>query len=152
MNDYSIPIYSVKLVRDSVQKSPSKQVLSPEAAVEVVRRYLDGADREHLIVVMLDSHNKIIGLNTVSIGTIESTLASPKEIFKPAILANAHGIILAHNHPSGDATPSIHDKRLFKDIYECGELLQIKLLDAIIIGDGTDHYYSARRNSYNYEG
>ena len=79
----------------------------------------------------------------MSIGTVNVSLAEPREIFKHSILNNAAGIILVHNHPSGDCEPSREDRRLTKRIEKCGELLGIEMYDHVIIGDG---YYSFREN------
>lgn len=154
MQEYDIPIYKLHLVRDSsaLLRATSKRILKPDEAAMMVRRYLAGVDREHLVVLLLDTQLNVTGINTVSVGTIDATLATPREIFKPAILAGAHGIILAHNHPSGDPEPSTADKILFKRIHEAGKLLQIELLDAIIIGDRTENFYSSRRDSYGFAG
>ena len=108
--DFFIAAYRVALVRD--QELPFEQAtLSNSAqAREVVRRLIDlcgQSDREQLGVILLDGKNKIIGLNIVSTGTISSAPAWPREIVKPAILANAAAIILFHNHPSGDARNSV---------------------------------------------
>lgn len=155
MQSYEIPTYKVQLVRDSHVDVPEKKVMSPETASDIVRRYLHGADRENLVVLLLDTHLDVIGINTVSVGSVNATVAAPREIFKPAILAGAHGIILAHNHPSGDPKPSAEDRVLHKRIRECGRLMQIELLDAIIIGHGFNgtpgQFYSAKReNAYEF--
>jgi DNA repair protein RadC len=92
-------------------------------------------DREYFVVLMLDTKNRVIGLNTVHIGTINSSLVSTRETFKPALLANATAVILAHNHPSGDPTPSPEDVAVTRKLVEAGQLLDIEVLDHIIIGD-----------------
>jgi DNA repair protein RadC len=74
-------------------------------------------------------------INTVSIGILDSSLVHPREVFKNAIVASAASIIVAHNHPSGDPTPSIEDKRVTQRLYEAGQLLGIDLLDHVVIGD-----------------
>ena len=84
---------------------------------------------------LLDSKNRVQRINTVSIGILDSSLVHPREVFKDAILASAASIIVAHNHPSGDPTPSIEDKRVTQRLYEAGQLLGIDLLDHIVIGD-----------------
>lgn len=127
--------YGVQLVKESSSKYPIDSSMSgTEAAKEIARTMLDGLDREHLIVFMLDCKNTIIGVNTVSVGTLSMTVLHPREVFKPAILANASGIIMAHNHPSGDLTPSTDDVASLRRIREAGELLGINVLDSLIVG------------------
>jgi DNA repair protein RadC len=78
----------------------------------------------------------VIGFNLVAIGTLTSALVHPREVFKAAILANAAAIILVHNHPSGDPEPSAEDRALTSRLKEAGEILGIRILDHVVIGDG----------------
>jgi DNA repair protein RadC len=94
------------------------------------------------VVVLLDRKNKAIGLNTVAIGSLTGSTVSLREVFKPAILANAAALLCAHNHPSGDPQPSAEDRALTTRLVEAGKLLGIQVLDHVILGDGTDAYYS----------
>lgn len=139
---YRIPIYKVMLVKDGSRVSDVKQIKQPTDVAEMVKAYLQGVDREHFVVVMLDTKNKVIGINTVSIGSLAMSIAHPREVFKPAILANAASIILAHNHPSGDPSPSNEDIKVTKNLVEGGQLLNIGVLDHIILGD--THYLSMK--------
>jgi len=142
MKTYKINVYKINMVRNSTisVKPPEHCFSSPAMAAEIIRAYLVGADREHFIVLMLSAKNKVIGLNTVSIGHLSGSPVHPREVFKPAILANAASIIVAHNHPSGDCQPSQEDCNVTDIIKKAGEILQIKLLDHIIIGE--NDYYS----------
>ena len=97
--------------------------------------YLDEEDREHFVSMMLDAKNKVIGIYTVSIGTLCCTVVSPREVFKAAILANAASIIVAHNHPSGDVTPSPEDIQVTATLKQAGKLLDIEVLDHVIVGE-----------------
>jgi DNA repair protein RadC len=90
---------------------------------------------EHLKVLLLNTRNVVIAIETASIGSLNSSIVSPREIFKPAIRRSAASIILVHNHPSGDITPSLEDMNATARIHECGNLLGIELLDHVIIGD-----------------
>lgn len=132
-----IPAYRVALVRESSVPYPSEAVTSFDAASRVIRDYIGNTDREHCVVLMLDVKHRIIGINTVSIGNLSGSLVHPREVFKPAILCNASCIILGHNHPSGDVTPSAEDKELTNKLKEAGEILGIKLLDHVIIGEAS---------------
>jgi len=131
---FLLPIYKVQLVRDSSQTANHKQVTSPMDAATILSTYLAHADREHVVVMMLDTKSNIIGINTVSIGTLGSSLVSPREVFKPALLSNAASIIIAHNHPSGDPTPSPQDVIMTKNLVQAGHLLDCEVSDHIIIG------------------
>lgn len=91
----------------------------------------------------MDTKNQPIAINVVSVGTLSSSLVHPREVFKPAILSNSASIILSHNHPSGDCTPSSEDISVTARIKESGKLLGIELLDHIIIGD-MDGYISVK--------
>ncbi|TVM02686.1 MAG: DNA repair protein [Candidatus Brocadia sp. WS118] len=93
---YKIQVYKIKLVRSSTKSVKVDVVKEVEDAVKVLRTYLEGEDREHFVVLMLDIKWRIIGIHTISIGTLTETLVHPREVFKAAILANAHAIILGH--------------------------------------------------------
>jgi DNA repair protein RadC len=131
---YRIPIYQVKLVRDGSQMAERKKVDSAATAAKVLHQYLDGADREHFVVLLLDTQNQIIGIHTVTVGTLDASLVHPREIFKPAILANAASVLLAHNHPSGDPTPSAEDRSVTRQLVAAGGCIGIEVLDHVIVG------------------
>jgi DNA repair protein RadC len=84
---------------------------------------------------MLDAKNHVIGIHTVSVGSLFAAIVSPREVFKGAILANAASVIVAHNHPSGGVTPSPEDIQVTKTLKEAGKLLDIEVLDLLIIGE-----------------
>ena len=94
-----------------------------------------GQKKEFFIAFYLDTKNKIIAREIISIGTLNSSLIHPRELFKGAIVRSANTIILAHNHPSGSLEPSEEDIRTTKRLIDCGELLGIKILDHIIATD-----------------
>ena len=93
--------------------------------------------KECLILVVLDSKNRILSDEIISVGTMEASIADPREIFLAALKKNGSSIILLHNHPSGDPTPSREDILTTKRIAKAGELLGIRLIDHIIIGQNT---------------
>lgn len=131
---YRIPVYRVSLVRDSSVPAAARQVISsPDAARDVLRSYLAGVDREHFVVLLVDTKNRIIGINTVSVGSLNACITHPREVFKPAIVANAAAIIVGHNHPSGDPTPSREDLAVTTQLVQAGRLLGIEVLDSLII-------------------
>lgn len=132
-----INIVTVKMEKVKSMLVDSKKISSPKDVFPIVEKYLNGADREHLVLLTLNIKNVIINISTVSIGSLNSSIVHPREVFKPAILSNAAAIIMAHNHPSGDVTPSKEDINITHRIKEGGKLLGIQLLDHIIIGDYT---------------
>lgn len=112
-------------------------VESSGAAYFLASRLLGDMDREMCIVMCLDARNQINLINTVAIGSLNSAIISPREVFKAAILSNSEAIILAHNHPSGDPAPSEDDISLTRRIVRAGHILEINLLDHIIIGENS---------------
>lgn len=94
--------------------------------------------KEHLYALLLDSKSKVIRKVLISVGTLNNTLIHPREIFREAIKNSANSLILVHNHPSGDSTPSEDDIKITKRIKECGEMMDIKVLDHVIIGENFD--------------
>lgn len=95
-------------------------------------RYLD---REHFKAVLLDTKNQVLKVKDISIGSLNASIVHPRELFKAAIKVSSAAIILAHNHPSGDPSPSPEDLEITKRLWEGGQILGIKILDHIIIGD-----------------
>ena len=89
----------------------------------------------HFKALLMDTKNRVMRVVTVTIGTLDGSLVHPREVFKEAITASAASIIVAHNHPSGDPSPSREDKAVTLRLVECGKLLGIELLDHIIVGD-----------------
>jgi DNA repair protein RadC len=107
-----------------------------------LRPFFAGLDREQFLVCCLDAKHAIIGVNVVSIGSLSLCIVHPREVFKPAILLNSSAIICAHNHPSGDPSPSPEDRQLTTRLRQAAELLGITLLDHIILGDGQTHSFA----------
>lgn len=129
-----IQIVSIQQVREKSLMVERKQISAPKIAAEIFETFLGSIDREAFVVGMLDTKNQINSLNLVSIGTLNSTIAQPREVFKAAILSNAASIIICHNHPSGNPQPSREDINTTRTIQEAGKLLKIPLLDHIILG------------------
>jgi DNA repair protein RadC len=124
----------VCLVRDGAYGEVIK-INNESDAYELVKDELGNSDREMLLSVMLTVKNDLIGVETVSIGSITASTTTPREVFKSAILANAVSIIVCHNHPSGELTPSNEDIALTKQLVDAGELLGIKVLDHLIVSN-----------------
>ena len=118
-------------------------VKTPEDVVGLVRGRLKGKKKEHFLALLLDTRNQLIKVAEISVGSLDSSLVHPREVFKEAISATAASVIFAHNHPSGDPTASEDDIRLTKRLAEAGEIVGIDVLDHIIIGD--KNYLSLKR-------
>lgn len=91
-------------------------------------------DKEHFWAMFLDTKNHILRIELVTLGVLDQTVVHPREVFRPAIGISAKSVILAHNHPSGDPTPSVQDVTLTKRLVECGKILDVHVLDHVIIG------------------
>ena len=132
-----INIVSIKMVKESSFLYQTRTVSSPNDAYEMIREQLKDLDREQFIIACLNTKNEPTNISVVSVGSLNKAIVHPREVFKTAILSNAASIMAFHNHPSGETTPSQQDIQLTNRLYEAGELLGIKLLDHLIIGDGT---------------
>ena len=127
----------IMLVRERAEQKVN--LSCAEDVVEFVGERLRNADREIVLTISLDARNIVVGVEESSIGTGTQALVSGKEIFKAAMLHNAQGIIVVHSHPSGNSAPSTDDEQAGKVLKQAGEVLGIRLLDFIIIGD-ENHY------------
>lgn len=108
-------------------------IKKPQDVVKAIRARIQDKAKEHFKLILLNTRNKIIGISTVSIGTLNTSLVHPREIFKEAIIHNAASVVLAHNHPSGDTEPSENDLTITKRLAEAGKILGIEVLDHIIV-------------------
>lgn len=123
---------------------------TPEQVANILREEYRQVSVETFKVILLNRRNRLIRIENVSQGTVDSILIHPREVFRHAVAANATGIILAHNHPSGDPTPSSADLAATGDIVRAGQVLKIDVLDHVIIGARTDKraqdYFSIRQS------
>ncbi|WP_275372602.1 RadC family protein [Clostridium tertium] len=141
----NINFYKLQMVKEKAARYDiNKNVSSPKEVYTALRTVfeLDILAEEHLVMFALDTKNKIVGAFDVAAGSLNSSIVHPREVFKRALLNNAASIIVAHNHPSGDPTPSSEDINITSRLKECGEILGVKLLDHIIVGD--DSYSSLK--------
>ena len=122
-----------------------EQITSPDIAAKLMWNYLKDSDREQVMVLTLDVKMQPLNVSVVSVGTVDNCPVHAREIFKTAILSNATGILMMHNHPSGDCTPSKEDFEVTQKMEQAGEILGICLYDHIVVGAGT--YYSFRENN-----
>ncbi len=120
------------------ERSPDREQISTSKQVfDLLRAEMTPLAQEQVRVLLLDRQLRIVGQRTIYQGNAYSALVRAAEVFKPAIVESAPSLIVVHNHPSGDATPSQNDINLTKDLVEVGKLLGVELLDHIVIGDGT---------------
>jgi len=118
-------------------------VKTPDDVVGVVRSRLRGKKKEHFLALLLDTRSQLIKVSEISIGSLDTSIVHPREVFKEAISASAASVIFAHNHPSGDPEASEDDIELTKRLAKAGEIVGIDVLDHIIIGD--KNYLSLKR-------
>jgi len=120
--------------RHSYSKTQGKPIKTAKDVFEHCSPKLSSTDREHFMILHLDTKNRVIKDEIVSVGALTGTIAHPREVFKSAIKESAHSVILVHNHPSGDPTPSDEDLKMTERLIESGEILGIEVLDHVIIG------------------
>lgn len=116
-------------------ESEKKKVTSPEDVYDICE-WMKTLDKEHFLVLLLDTKNNVFSEDVVSVGTLNASIVHPREVFRKAIRNNCNAIILVHNHPSGDTTPSQEDYDVTRKLQRAGEHLDIEILDHVIIGEG----------------
>ena len=129
---------AIELGRRLVAASPEERVKvrAPRDVYNLLGPSLRDEKREHFVALLLDSRNGVIRSKTISIGDLDSSIVNPREVFAEAIRHGAASLIVAHNHPSGDPSPSVEDIACTRRLDQAGELLGIELLDHIVLGDG----------------
>jgi DNA repair protein RadC len=135
MNTYEIKISRVREVPYSDQLNDPTAVMNYWKTIIESAAWFD-PEKEQLVTIMLDTKHRPISYALISLGTLNESLAHPREIFRPAIASAAYGFVLMHNHPSGDTTPSDADRRITKKITEGANILDMRFLDHIIISTG----------------
>ncbi|MDD5200120.1 MAG: DNA repair protein RadC [Terrimicrobiaceae bacterium] len=129
---------------------PRPKLDTPQAVHDLLAPEFTALDRERLYILLVNTRHRLIWTEVVSIGSLNESIAHPREILRPALIHSAYGFVLAHNHPSGDPSPSEADKRLTRRLHEAADLFQIRLVDHVIIGspdDGLPPYFSFKENS-----
>jgi DNA repair protein RadC len=141
-----------RLSRESYAAAPVLD--TPERIADFLREKNRVYTVETFQVVFLNTRRRLVGVQNISQGTLDTILVHPREVFKSAIAAYAACLVLAHNHPSGDPTPSEADIRVTRDLIRAGQLLKIEVLDHVILGGRTDErpkdYFSLREGGYFY--
>lgn len=120
--------------------SETRPVIStPEDVVSLCAPQFRGLDREHFWTLALNTKNRLLRVIEVSVGSLSASIVHPRELFKDAIRVSAASVIVVHNHPSGDPTPSGADIQLTRRLLKAGDVLGIEVLDHVVIGEGGDH-------------
>lgn len=134
-------VYETLNVKEDITNylKPGTRFTAPQQVYETFS-FLMKETKEMFLTLHLDGKNRIIAMDLVSIGSLNQSIVHPREVFKTALLSNAAAIICVHQHPSGDPTPSSEDLAITRRLKEAGEIMGIKILDHIIIGD--DQYLS----------
>ncbi|MDP7979910.1 RadC family protein [Bacillus sp. WLY-B-L8] len=141
-----VNIISLKMVRENSFLYPERRVRSSEDAFNLVKKFLVDSDREYFLVACLDTKNQPTAINICHVGSLNASIVHPREVMKPAILSNSASIIVAHNHPSSDPTPSREDIEVTKRLVKAGEVVGIAVLDHLIVG--IDRYVSLKEKGY----
>jgi len=131
-----------RLARETVSR---QKIDSPELVCELLGAELRALHKESLRIILLDTRYHLLRVEEISVGSVNESIAHPRDVFRPAVIFSAYAVIVVHNHPSGDPSPSQADHALTRRLAQTAEILQIKLLDHIIIGapaDGRSPYFS----------
>lgn len=147
-----VDIVSIKQSQLEVCKESSilyegREVTNSSRAAELLNHFLLDNDREQMVVISLNSKNEPVNMSLISIGSLNSAIAHPREVFKIAVKSNANALILGHSHPSGNTTVSDADQAITEKLIDAGELIGIPVLDHLIIG-GKDNFISMREEGY----
>ncbi len=139
---YRMHVVSFSVCRES--NAGERSILSDPAAVATLARQLIADDaKEHFWILMLNAQNRLVAAHEVSTGTLSASLVHPREVFGPALrVMGVASLVLLHNHPSGDATPSSEDLRLTRQLVDGAKLLDLKIHDHVVIGNGTEQFTS----------
>ncbi|WP_244999806.1 RadC family protein [Macrococcoides bohemicum] len=141
-------IYSVTDIKQNYRKTKDERfkIKSPADVIEFLRKKIGKSAREHFIVIGLNTKNEVLFSYVAFIGSLNASIVHPRETFQVAILNSCANIIVAHNHPSGDVSPSYEDREATNRLVQAGEILGIDVLDHIIVTQDND--FSFRENNY----
>lgn len=140
-------IYALKEILERLLRADKNEriiIRSPKDIADILIPRYRYATQESFIIVLLNTKNEIISINDISTGSLNTSIAEPREVFREILKYPTSSVILAHNHPSGDATPSIEDIQITKRMIKAGKILGIDVLDHIIIGD--NNFFSLKQN------
>ena len=128
-------IVKIQMVRDGSIEYGKKSISKPQELAELGLKFLKNADREMFVLICLNTKNYVNCINLVSIGTLDRSVISPKDVIKATLLSNASSIAFVHNHPSGDPQPSPEDISMTNTLGKCADLFQIRVLDHVVVVD-----------------
>jgi DNA repair protein RadC len=141
-NRYRVKVLNYYVAREATSTARKPRASSPEEASTIARQLIPDDDREHFGLLLLDSQNGVNAYHEVSVGSLNASIVHPREVFRAAILGGAAHLILVHNHPSGDTTPSKEDVHLTRQLVEGARLLGLKIHDHVILGNGSGDFLS----------
>ncbi|NGQ94311.1 JAB domain-containing protein [Brevibacillus sp. SYP-B805] len=127
-------------------RSKPRSIRLPQDVAEIMLPEMSHLTQEHFVCLFLNTKNHIIGKQTIFVGSLDSSIVHPREVFKEAIKRSSAAVICLHNHPSGDPTPSREDIQVTQTLRQAGEIVGIPLLDHVIIGDG--RFVSLKEQGY----
>ncbi|MGY1423689.1 JAB domain-containing protein [Bacillus cereus] len=139
-------IVKIRQVREEVNVS-KKKITGPSDAAEIATHFIGDDDREIFLVMCLNTQNEVVAVHRCHVGSLNSSVVHPRDVFKSAILNNSFSIVVAHQHPSGMILPSDADKDVSKRLYDAGKLIGIEVLDSLIVNDA-GRFYSLREKGY----
>lgn len=140
--NYKVKVVSFAVVREA-EARPGIECSAPAQVVALARTLIPDDAREHFGVFMLNSQNRLVAYHEVSVGTLSASPVHPREVFGPALrIMGVASLVLVHNHPSGDPTPSREDIRLTRQLADAARLLDLKIHDHIITGNGAGGHVS----------
>jgi DNA repair protein RadC len=134
-------------IKESLEPFALHQIRSPQDAQKLAAAQIADEDREVFLVMMLNTKNQVIGLHRVHVGSLNASIVHPRDVMKSAILNNAASIIVSHQHPSGDTTPSREDIEVTKRLAEAGKIIGIEVLDHVIVSQ-TGKHVSLKEKGY----
>ena len=144
-----ISTFRVALVRDRSVSFEQCRLSNSAQAQPIIRKLIEEhgqSDREQFCILLLNAKNEMIGLNIVSTGSVSSAQVCPREVLKPALIASASAILISHNHPSGDISPSPEDLAITEKIVQAANIIGIQVFEHLIISMFDDRYYSFADN------
>jgi DNA repair protein RadC len=130
----------------SVPQAERCIIRSPKDVADLLRPEIGYQQREHFVVLFLDTKNRLIAKETIAIGSLNACIVHPREVLKAAIKRSSATIVLSHNHPSGDTNPSQEDIQITTRLIDAGNIIGIEILDHVIVG--LDRHYSLKENGH----
>ena len=145
---YSFDSYRWELVRDRELFSRVAYCREPHDGAKLAHELIGTRDREHFIAILLSARNRVTAVETVGVGSLNGCLVHPREVFRLAIAKSAAAIITAHNHPSGDPSPSREDRALVRRLNEAGKVIGIEQLDHVIVTPEPGVWWSFKEREF----